>query len=118
MRRASLTVDRRWRVSSDAEPTARSLTAALALLPRHSVETAAPGVLVVRHRYLPPAAFVAALVSVFVVLFLGLLFLLARRTDTFTVLLEPVDGGTEVTVRGEVSGPALGVLIAELAAAA
>src|SRR5512133_2810452 len=78
------------------------LVAGSAGTPGYSVTTAGPNSLVFIRKYWPTWVIVVAVLGALLFL-LGLLALLIRNTETLTVTLKAVAGGTQVEIRGVAS---------------
>jgi hypothetical protein len=65
----------------------------------YTMNTAGSNSLVLTRKYLPTWAIIVAIVGALVML-LGLLALLVRNTESLTIALAEVEGGTRVTVTG------------------
>jgi hypothetical protein len=65
----------------------------------YTMNTAGSNSLVLTRKYLPTWAIIVAIVGALVML-LGLLALLVRNTESLTIALAEVEGGTRVTITG------------------
>jgi hypothetical protein len=89
-------------VNGDPEATMQDLTAAVSGAQGYTANMGGKGSLVLTRRYTPTWAIVLAIIGLLVFL-LGMLFLLVKKTETVSVSLRPVVGGTEVRVSGVAS---------------
>jgi Uncharacterised protein family UPF0547 len=86
-------------VAEKPEAVSQALIASVASLPGYTVTTAGAGTILITRRYTPTWRIVLGIVTS-LLFFAGLLLLLSKKTETITVLLAPVVGGTAVAVSG------------------
>jgi hypothetical protein len=84
------------------EVVARALVESASGVRRYKLDTPQPGTIVLARRYRPTWTIVVAVVGFFL-FFLGPLALLYKRTETLTISLTGVDGGTLVSMTGVAS---------------
>jgi len=100
-------------VSERPELVSQALISGTSGVAGYTVSTAGVGSIVLTRRYIPVWAIVVAVIGTLLFL-LGLLALLYRETETMTVTLVPVEGGTQVTLSGTGSQELLTRLTATL----
>lgn len=93
----------------------QALVSSTTNVPGYSVTTAGTGSLVLTRRYTPTWAVAVAVIGVFLAL-IGLLALLVKTTETLSVTLVPVPGGTRVTTSGTGSAEMLTRLTSAISA--
>jgi hypothetical protein len=81
------------------EPVSQALVAAAAGDPGYTVNAAGTGTIILTRRYTPTWAIVVAVVGILFAL-IGLLALLYKVTETLTITIVPVDGGSRVSISG------------------
>jgi hypothetical protein len=86
-------------VSEQPEAVSQALIASASGVPGYTLNTAGTGSIVLTRKFTPTWAIVVAVLGILVFL-VGLLALLVKETETLTVTLTPVEGGTRVAVSG------------------
>jgi hypothetical protein len=93
-------------VAATPQMVERALIESTSSVPRHELETPELGTIVLTRRYRPTWTIVVAVLGFFLFL-LGPLALLYRRTETLTISLTAIEGGTQVSITGAASAEIL-----------
>jgi Uncharacterised protein family UPF0547 len=99
MASAGLNYNQSVSVANRPETVSQAIISGTTGVPGYTVTTAGVGSLVLTRRYVPTWAIVVAVIG-FLLFFIGLLALLFKETETLTITLVPVNGGTRVTISG------------------
>jgi hypothetical protein len=89
-------------VATRPEAVSRALVESASGVPRYKLDTPEPGTIVLTRRYRPTWTIIVAVVGFFL-FFLGPLALLYKRTETLTISLTGIEGGTQVSITGAAS---------------
>jgi hypothetical protein len=86
-------------IAASPDTVAQTLIAAASGDPKYSVTSAGSGSIILTRRYTPAWAIVVAIIGLLIFL-IGLLALLVKTTETLTLTVAPVEGGSRVTTSG------------------